>query len=92
MHQILRSVFAPLLSVFESGEGEFNYKPSFRVILIAIGCLFGFLASVVSYIGITQSQVGAIIPAAIFAGVAITALVVGGLGSDRGVAKIWGNR
>lgn len=92
MKSLLRKLFKPLLSIFEEQEGAFEYKPSHRLILKVVGSLFFFL-SFASLLAIIQSdQFGAILPVVLFFVVGVVCMVVGFLGTDRAVAKIWNSR
>ncbi len=92
MKAYLQKVFSPILDVFESGEGEFRYKPSYRTILIAVGALF-FLLSFVSLVAaFYTAQLGAWVPFIVFFVVGSVCEIVALLGSDKAVAKIWGNK
>ena len=89
----MRKVFAPLLNIFENGEGNYTYKPMSRGILLAIAVLFGSLT--VGLIVFTTKMAmgwGAIIPISVFSSVSLFCLIIGGLGTDRAVARVWGNR
>lgn len=91
MKQIVRAVFSPLLKIFESGDDEFSYKPSHRIILLVMGVLFSALAMFV--LSSAQGQdIGYFLPVLIFGGVGVVSLVIGFVGTDRAVAKIWGSR
>lgn len=92
MKPILRKLFSPLLSIFESGEGPYEYRKSHRVALIVVGVLFLFLTTAVAGAGYAFDQMGAALPALIFFVVGVTCFIVGTLGSERAVAKIWRNR
>jgi hypothetical protein len=92
MKDFLRKLFSPILNIFEKGEEPYIAKPLNRKILIVIGVLFSFLVSVVIYLSYDKGEPGFLIPVVVFSGVAIVALIVGFLGTDRAVAKIWGNR
>ncbi len=92
MKNLLRSLFSPILNIFESGDEPYTAKPLNRKILIVIGVLFSFLSSVVIYISYDKGELGYLIPVIVFSGVALVVLVIGFLGNDRAVAKIWGNR
>lgn len=92
MKSSLRKIFAPLLNKFESGDAPFTYKKSHRVVLIILGILFLSLALIAAGLGISFGQIAALIPGIVFLGVGGTALVVGTLGTDRAVSKIWGNK
>jgi uncharacterized membrane protein len=88
----LRALLSPLLNVFEAGEDAYAYKPSHRLILKVVGSLFLVLASGAISVGILFQQYGAAIPGVVFFGLSFTCFVVGFLGNDRAVAKLWGNR
>ena len=92
MKNILRKLFSPILNVFEGGDEPYTAKPLNRKILIVIGVLFSFLVSVVIYLSYDKGEMGYLIPVIVFSGVAFVALIIGFLGNDRAVAKIWGNR
>ena len=89
--QSLRRLFAPILNRFESGTEAFSYEASHRTILIVMGCLFsGLAAYLVNYIN--TDTLGYLLPVFVFGGVGLISLLVGLLGNDRAVAKIWGSR
>ena len=92
MKNSLRKIFSPLLRYFESGDGEFTYKQSHRKILIAVGFLFLAVSLFALYISIKTSQLGGIFPILIFLLAGLVCEIVGFLGSDRAVAKIWKSR
>ena len=89
----LRKLFAPLLNIFENGQGDYVYKPMSRIILIVLALLFGGLT--VGLIVISQQIVlgwGVLIPVSVFSAVSLFCLIIGGLGTDRAVARVWGSR
>jgi len=89
--QLIRTIFSPLLNLFESGDSPYLYKSSHRKILIVMGVLFVGLGSLV--FAFAQGQDPAyLFPVLIFGGSGIICVVVGTVGSDRAVAKIWGSR
>lgn len=94
MKALLRTLFSPILNVFENGTEPYSYKPLNRKVLVTLGGLFSFLDVVVVLIsergGIAPSEY--LIPVVVFGAVALVSLVVGCLGSDRAVSKIWGSR
>ena len=92
MKNMLRRIFSPILKLFESGDEPYISKPLNRKILIVIGVLFSGLVSVVIYLSYDKGELGYLVPVVVFSGVALVALVIGFLGNDRAVAKIWGNR
>ncbi len=91
MKQVLRTLFFPILNLFESGTEPFVYKPSHRVILIAMGAIFSGLATLVFFIA-QGEDLGYLLPVLVFGGIGLISLLVGLIGSDRAVAKIWGSR
>jgi len=106
LKSLLRKLFSPLLNLFESGQSDYAYKKSHRVILIIVGLLFSGLASLVFVLShkVTQEvlpdvaqisaqadSIGYLIPVLFFGGAGILCLLIGLLGNDRAVAKIWGS-
>ena len=92
MKNLLRKLFAIILNKFEQGTGEYVYKPLSRKILIFMGVLFSGLIMLVLYFLPEDIGFSFLIPVVVFGGVALVTLVVGLLGTDRAVAKIWGDR
>ena len=92
MKQTLRTLCKPILDRFETGTVPYAYKSLNRKILIIMGLLFAVIAGVVISYVISNAAYGYALPAIIFSGVAITCIIVGGLGTERAVAKIWGNK
>ena len=91
MKQILRIIFSPILNIFESGTKPFVYKSSHRTILIFMGCLFAGLATLVFWFAQGKDP-GYLLPVFIFGGGGLLSLLIGLVGNDRAVAKIWGSR
>ncbi len=91
MKKQLRRLFCPILCLFESGDESFSYKPSHRTILIIMSCLFSGLAALVFFL-MPEEDPGYWFPVVIFGGVGLIGLIVGFLGNDRAVAKIWGSK
>jgi len=92
MKLVFRKLFSPILNYFESGQDEFNYQQSHRIILIVVGGLFLFLSSISAFMAVGASQFGAFIPIVIFFMAGFVCIVVGSLGNDRAVATIWGSK
>lgn len=92
MKSLLRKIFSPILKRFELGTEAYNYKKSHRVILIVVGCLFQVLAFASLAATIATSPWGAIIPFSIFFLGGLLCIVIGAVGTDRAVAKIWGSK
>lgn len=91
MKPYLRALFAPILNLFESGSEAYDYKPSHRIVLIVMGGLFTALGGIVLFYAQGQ-DIGYFLPVIIFGGVGIVSLIIGFLGNERAVAKIWGSR
>ncbi|MFT6389085.1 MAG: hypothetical protein ACJAUP_002471 [Cellvibrionaceae bacterium] len=92
MKNSLQKIFSPVLNLFESGDELYAYKPSHRAILLAVGGLFSLLATGVFAVGLRGEGFGFLIPGLVFGSAALVSLIVGGLGSERAVAKLWGSR
>jgi hypothetical protein len=91
MKKLLRKLFAPILNLFENGDGNYVYKASHRVILLFVSVMFlglGTLALVLMPAGDYSYS----FPVLIFGGAGLLGLIVGLLGTVQGVAKIWGSR
>jgi len=87
----LRILFSPLLKILESGTEPFTYKSSDRTILMIMGGLFSGLAMLVFWFARGQDPVY-LLPVLIFGSVGVLSFMVGFIGTDRAVAKIWGSR
>lgn len=92
MNEILRVLFRPVLNLFEKGSEPYDYKPLNRKILLVMGLLFCGLAAAVAYVAPRDDGFGFLIPLSVFSMVGFVCIIVGVLGNDRAVAKIWGNR
>jgi len=85
----LRKVFSPILNPFEAGDDNYVYRPSHRKILIVVGTLFLVLATGAMAATLVAEMYGGLIPAAVFLAVGLVCEVVGLLGSDKAVARMW---
>lgn len=92
MKNVFRKLCAPVLRYFEAGEGEYSYKRSHRIALVVVGVLFLVLALVSLVAATASASIGAAFPFVVFLSGGLICLIVGGLGSDRAVAKIWGSK
>ncbi|GHB71152.1 hypothetical protein GCM10008107_20830 [Psychrosphaera saromensis] len=92
MRSTFRKIFSPILNFFESGEGEFNHEKSHRKITIVVGILFFVLSGVSAMSAITSEQLAGFIPFIVFFLLGFVCEIVGLLGNDRAVSKIWGNK
>ncbi len=92
MKNLLRTLFSPLLNVFEKGDEPYSYKPLNRMLLNIVGVLFLGLSVIVGVMSPSDSGIGGIIPIVVFSGLGLVCVVIGTLGNDRAVSKIWGGR
>ncbi len=93
MKKMLTTLFWPILKFFEVGQEPPNYKSSHRLALNVLGALFIFLSGVSAVSAFySEVTVGAVIPVIVFFLVGLVALVIGSLGTNRAVAKIWGTK
>lgn len=92
MKTTLRTLCKPVLTHFEAGSEPYTYRASHRKITLAVGLLFLILAGASCYLALHTRQIGAAIPLVAFTAVSIVSFIVGALGNDRAIAKIWGNK
>ncbi|NTS78121.1 hypothetical protein HR060_14785 [Catenovulum sp. SM1970] len=90
MKSTLTKLFWPILKFFETGEEPENFKPSHRMALNGVGGLFLFLAVVSGIAASGSDDLGGFIPVVVFFAVGFVAVLVGTLGTNKAVAKIWG--
>lgn len=89
---LLVKLFWPILSLFESDEPAVGYKRSHRVILLVVGTLFFLLGTGSAIVAVSVGELGGAIPSIVFTLVGLVAIIVGSLGSDAAVTKIWGSK
>lgn len=92
MKAFLTKLFSPILNLFESDLEVANYKPSHRIVLNVVGALFWVLSAASLWISNYADDQGFVVPVAVFFLLGLVTLVVGTLGSNAAVAKIWGSR
>lgn len=92
MKSALTHLFSPILNFFDRGNEDFVYAKSHRKITLAVGFLFWVIAAGSLYLIIATKNMGALLPMLAFFSIGLVSLVIGFLGSDRAVAKIWGNK
>lgn len=88
----LIKIFWPVLRFFETGTPDSSYKHSHRMALIFVGILFLFLAVVAGVSAQYVEEMGGAIPVVVFSGIGLVSLIVGTLGSNSAVCKIWGSK
>ena len=87
-----RRFFWVVLRPFEQGDEPYTHKPLNRKILLAVGVLFGVLCAASTFMAVDRGGIGYALPILVFFAASAVCLIVGLLGSDRAVARIWGNR
>ena len=92
MKAFFRRLFGFILRFFEAGDEPYSYKPLNRKVLIAVGVLFNVIWIITTVLHIGKGSYDFLFPVGIFFTAGLVCLVVGLLGTDRAVAKIWGNR
>ncbi|MCB5162213.1 hypothetical protein [Marinomonas algarum] len=89
MKERLQKLCAPILGLFESHQGDYDYKPSHRLILIVLGLLCFLIAAISLAVTMMTGEMAGIVPIALFGITGVVCEIVGLLGSDRAVARIW---
>ena len=92
MKDIFRKLFWPILCFFEKGGSAEGYRQSHRKILLVVGFLFLVLSGVSLFFSIFAETFSALLPIVLFFVISLVCFVVGLLGSDSTVARIWGAR
>lgn len=92
MKDVLRKAFWPILFFFEKGGTAEGYRPSHRKILLVVGFLFLVLSGVSLFFSLVAGTFSALLPIVLFFVISLVCFVVGLLGSDSAVARIWGTR
>ena len=94
MTVLLRNLFGFILNPLEKEDGDYQVHAMGRKILIIMGCLFTGLGAAVTtiIISLDDLDMGYLFPGVVFLLAGVFCLIVGCLGNDRAVAKVWGNR
>ena len=92
MKDVMRKIFWPILSFFEKGGSEEGYRPSHRKILLVVGFLFLVLSAGSLFFSLFAATLSALLPIVLFFVISLVCFVVGLLGSNSAVARIWGSR
>jgi hypothetical protein len=93
MKNTLTKLCSPILNIFETDVEPANYRNSHRTALKILGALFIFLSSVSGAAAFfSNTGLGALIPISVFFSVGLVALIIGALGSNGAVSKIWGTK
>ncbi len=92
MKNILKTLFSPILNIFENNNDEFIYRRLNRKIILFISSVFSLLAFALPYFMPQLIKMGYWFVMLVFGGLSLTGLIVGILGSDKAVAKLLGSR
>lgn len=90
MKAVLRKIFSPILNLFEKGPEPAGYKPSHRMVLNVVGVLFLVLSLGSGYAASYAGDPGFFFPVVIFFLLGFVTLIVGLLGTNTAVSKMWG--
>lgn len=89
MKKIMKKLCSPVLNMFETGAGKYDYRKSHRTILLVLGGLCFVIALVSLVFTLKTGEFAGIIPIALFFVTGVVCEIVGLLGSDQAVARIW---
>ncbi len=92
MKNALKSVFSPILNIFENNNDEFIYRSLNRKIVLFISSVFFLLAFALPAYMPQLIEMGYWFVMLVFGALGIVGLIVGLLGSDKAVAKLLGSR
>lgn len=92
MKAALTKLFSPILNYFEPTKGEYIYRHSQRKVLLFIGIVSFTLSTISLIAAVILSQLAGLLSILLFFICACICLILGLLGSDQAVAKIWGNK
>lgn len=92
MKNTLKTIFSPILNIFENNNDEFIYRSLNRKIVLFISIVFSLLAFALPAYMPQLVEMGYWFVMVVFGGLSFVGLVVGFLGSDKAVAKLLGSR
>jgi len=92
MKNTLKSIFSPILNIFENNNDEFIYRSLNRKIVLFISSVFFLLAFALPAYMPQLIEMGYWFVMLVFGALSIVGLIVGLLGSDKAVAKLLGSR
>lgn len=92
MKNILKTVFAPILNIFEKNNDEFVHRSLNRKIVLFISSVFLILAFGLPAFMPQLINMGYWFVMLVFGTLSLVGLIVGLLGSDKAVAKLLGSR
>ena len=92
MTNFFKTLFSPILNIFENNNDEFIYRSLNRKIVLFISSVFFLLAFGLPLYMPQLIEMGFWFVMLVFGGLSFVGLVVGLLGSDKAVAKLLGSR
>lgn len=92
MKNTLKTIFSPILNIFENNNDEFIYRPLNRKVVLFISAVFFLLAFALPYFMPQLIDMGYWFVMLVFGTLSSVGLIVGILGSDKAVAKLLGSR
>jgi len=92
MKNLLKTIFSPILNIFENNNDEFIYRSLNRKIVLFISSVFFLLAFGLPYYMPQLIEMGFWFVMLVFGSLSAVGLIVGILGSDKAVAKLLGSR
>ena len=92
MKNTLKTIFSPILNIFENNNDEFIYRSLNRKIVLFISSVFFLLAFAIPAYMPQLVEMGYWFVMIVFGGLSFVGLIVGILGSDKAVAKLLGSR
>ena len=92
MKNVLKTLFSPILNIFENNNDEFIYRKLNRKIVLFISSVFFLLAFGLPMYMPQLIEMGFWFVMIVFGGLSSVGLIVGTLGSDKAVAKLLGSK
>jgi len=92
MKSFFKTIFSPVLNIFEKNNDEFIYRSLNRKIVLFISVVFFLLAFALPAFMPQLFKMGYWFVMIVFGCLSLVGLIVGLLGSDKAVAKLLGSR
>lgn len=92
MKNTFKTIFSPILNIFEKNNDEFIYRSLNRKIVLFISSVFFLLAFALPAYMPQLIEMGYWFVMLVFGALSTVGLIVGILGTDKAVAKLLGSR
>ena len=92
MKNTFKTIFSPILNIFEKNNDEFIYRSLNRKIVLFISSVFFLLAFALPAYMSQLIEMGYWFVMLVFGALSTVGLIVGILGTDKAVAKLLGSR